>query len=309
MDTTPALEVPDEAEAAEKLNALLGGEEPADDVEPEAPQEEAAEDTPEGAASEEPEQPAEEDAEEVEFEGKAYKVPKELKGALLRQTDYTQKTQEVANLRRAVEDKQQFLDAQQQLMTAAYQEAAEYKALQMQAQQYESLDWASLYNADPGQALKLRDQRDKLTREIADKEKALQAKVQQQQQMRQMHLQKQMDLGRQELARRVGNLTDSDRQAAIQQAQALGYSQDEIGALTDARVMHAIVELARLKSRSDSAAKVAEKKVASAKPIQVKGRSSPQAQRDAAMSEAYKKLKKTGRDEYAEFLLNQKFGR
>ena len=43
-----------------------------------------------------------EDDEEVEYEGKTYKVPKELKGALMKNADYTQKTQEVAEQRKSV---------------------------------------------------------------------------------------------------------------------------------------------------------------------------------------------------------------
>ena len=44
--------------------------------------------------------------EEVEHEGKKYQIPKPLKGALLMQADYTRKTQEVAEQRRAVEEQQ-----------------------------------------------------------------------------------------------------------------------------------------------------------------------------------------------------------
>jgi hypothetical protein len=40
---------------------------------------------------------------EVEYEGKLYEVPAEMKEALLRQSDYTVKTQEVAEQRKAVE--------------------------------------------------------------------------------------------------------------------------------------------------------------------------------------------------------------
>ena len=42
---------------------------------------------------------------EVEFEGKTYKVSPEIKDALLRQADYTKKTMEVAEQRKAYEAK------------------------------------------------------------------------------------------------------------------------------------------------------------------------------------------------------------
>jgi hypothetical protein len=46
---------------------------------------------------------SDDDSEEVDYEGEKYKLPKKLKDALLRQQDYTQKTQQVAEQRRAIE--------------------------------------------------------------------------------------------------------------------------------------------------------------------------------------------------------------
>lgn len=43
---------------------------------------------------------------EVEYDGKPYKVPSELKDALLRQSDYTKKTMEVAERRKAMEERE-----------------------------------------------------------------------------------------------------------------------------------------------------------------------------------------------------------
>ena len=45
----------------------------------------------------------EDDTEEVDWDGAKYRVPKPLKDALLRQADYTRKTQELAEQRRTVE--------------------------------------------------------------------------------------------------------------------------------------------------------------------------------------------------------------
>ena len=45
----------------------------------------------------------EDDTEEVDWDGAKYRVPKPLKDALLRQADYTRKTQELADQRRTVE--------------------------------------------------------------------------------------------------------------------------------------------------------------------------------------------------------------
>lgn len=51
----------------------------------------------------EPEEPVEDDTEEVERDGQKYRVPKALKAELLMHADYTRKTQELAEQRRALE--------------------------------------------------------------------------------------------------------------------------------------------------------------------------------------------------------------
>ena len=51
---------------------------------------------------------------EIEFEGKTYQVPPELKDALLRQSDYTKKTTEVSERQRAIEQKELQIKAAEQ---------------------------------------------------------------------------------------------------------------------------------------------------------------------------------------------------
>src|SRR5215204_3179929 len=51
-----------------------------------------------------------EELEEIERNGKKYKIPTALKSELLMQQDYTRKTQEVAEQRRAIEAEQQALE-------------------------------------------------------------------------------------------------------------------------------------------------------------------------------------------------------
>ena len=56
----------------------------------------------EGEDNPEEETEPEDDTDEVEFEGKKYRVSKDIKDALLRQADYTRKTQELAEHRNQV---------------------------------------------------------------------------------------------------------------------------------------------------------------------------------------------------------------
>ena len=94
-------------------------------------------------------EPPEPELVEVEYEGKKHKVPPELKDALLRTADYTRKTQEVAEQRKAVEAKQ--VEANQAFQTS--QEVIEARAhihhVDSQLKQYENVNWAQLEQEDP----------------------------------------------------------------------------------------------------------------------------------------------------------------
>jgi len=72
--------------------------------EPEQPETETPEEQPAQEAA--PESEAQPEFHDVEYEGKTYQVPPELKEALLRQSDYTKKTTEVADRQRALEQRE-----------------------------------------------------------------------------------------------------------------------------------------------------------------------------------------------------------
>lgn len=303
MDTNPQVEVTEESSIDDRLAAILDGPE-ADD---EAPQE----DTPQ--ASEDDQQEAEDlpeqadDSEEVEFEGKAYKVPKELKPALLRQSDYTQKTQEVATLRKQAEDRAQFVEAQQHLFEALRTDALEFETLKARKAEFDKLDWSALYSADPGQAFALRQQSDALKEQIAEKERALSHKVGQQEAIRKAHAEKQWALAVEAAKQRIGKFTQAEDIAMAQQAQALGFDESELKSkFADARVLQAIYKAAKWDALQQGKA-IADKKVTNARPMKQASRSAPQAQRDGKLADVREKLRKTGRDEYAVAFFNERF--
>jgi hypothetical protein len=98
---------------------------------------------------EQEEQPLEPELVDVEYEGKPYKLPPELKDAILRQADYTRKTQEVAQVRKDAEAR--LAEAQATFNTS--QEVLEARAtalnLDNSLKQYESVNWAQLEAEDP----------------------------------------------------------------------------------------------------------------------------------------------------------------
>ena len=137
--TEEAPEVSVEDRIADKLD-FASEEEPTSD-EPEAPEGEEAEAEPE----------SEEEAPEfveVEFNGQSYQVPPELKDALMRESDYTAKTTETANVRKAVELQQREIamaQERQQFDQSVAEHVDQLKMLDAYIKHVnQNTDWASL---------------------------------------------------------------------------------------------------------------------------------------------------------------------
>jgi chaperonin cofactor prefoldin len=96
---------------------------------------------------------AEPELADVEYEGKAYKLPPELKDALLRTADYTRKTQEVAEQRKAIEARQAEVQAAYQTSQEVIEARAVAHHIDSQLKQYENVNWQALENEDPMAAM------------------------------------------------------------------------------------------------------------------------------------------------------------
>lgn len=90
---------------------------------------------------------------DVEYEGKAYKLPPELKDALLRTADYTRKTQEVAEQRKAVEARQAEAQAAYQTSQEVLEARAAIMNIDGALKNYENVNWQALENEDPVAAM------------------------------------------------------------------------------------------------------------------------------------------------------------
>ncbi len=82
--------------------------------------------------------------ETVEFEGKEYQLPPELKAAVLRQSDYTVKTQEVAELRRSAQAAEHAIKVEREFHQSVTEEQSALGEINAQLKQYKSLDWTDL---------------------------------------------------------------------------------------------------------------------------------------------------------------------
>ena len=126
--------------------------------------EEASDDAEQTVASEEEAGEPDEGSQfvSVEYDGQEYEVPPQLKDALLRQSDYTQKTQSLAEQRKSVEAQAAALQQQAELQQQTIEDVAAVKAIDQQIEQYNALNWDELYNSDVGQASALDRQKREL---------------------------------------------------------------------------------------------------------------------------------------------------
>jgi hypothetical protein len=122
-------------------------------------------------------QPKDDDTDEIEYEGGKFRVPKVLKEAFLRQADYTRKTQEVAEARKAAEADRTAVSQQTALIAALRQDYARVDALEQALAQFEKTDWAALYSSNREQFDLLQIQERQLRAAHANASRELHTKV------------------------------------------------------------------------------------------------------------------------------------
>lgn len=154
-------------ETAELANDAAPEQEPAETEQPETDQSDDSEQEPE--------------LEEVDVDGEKLAVPKtaaeKLKAAMLRQADYTRKTQELAELRKQSEETIAQKEARIEAEKANIQSVARVTAIDERLQQYANVDWQQLNQSDPVTAQaqwfqyqQLRDARGQLVQQIQQHE-------------------------------------------------------------------------------------------------------------------------------------------
>jgi hypothetical protein len=174
----------------------------------------------------EPESQPEDEFDEVEHEGKKYAVPKALKGAFLMHSDYTRKTQELAEQRKEAEaTRERYLKADSELVEARAQE----KAIETSLKEFEQVDWNKFSETDPVQAQKLffqyqqlKDLKQQATNRTAQLE---QTRTSEQQQ----HVAKLVAQGQEVLSRDIPNWNpDTARKVSEFAVKEFGFTSDEL---------------------------------------------------------------------------------
>ena len=173
------------------------------------------------------------DEEEVEHEGQKYRIPKALKGALMMNADYTRKTQELAELRRAAEaERTQY----QRASAEQVQALAAVHAIDQQLGQFQQVDWQRLSDEDPVRAQKLWMQ----FQGLKDNRQQIAGQVQQMEEQRAFDAQqataRQIEEGHAILKRDIPNWSpETARQINEFAAKEFGFQPQELSQVTDPR--------------------------------------------------------------------------
>ena len=300
MDTNPQGEVT-EGQIQDRLEAALtrsskepeqSEEETVDDAAPETEEVEAEADS--DAAPAEPE-----DSEEVEYEGEVYAMPKKIKEALLRQQDYTKKTQEVAEQRKALEQEKEFLTQQQRLMAAGFEKAVELKEIDARLGQFKQLDWQALVDQDPAQATKLNIAYQQLQQARQEKLGELQQASRETEELTTKQRQQAIAQGMEQVKKAIPGFDVVLAKSIAETTKGYGFSQKEIDQLTDPRFVIALHDAHQWRKLQASKATVT-KKVADVKPVKTTARTSTSTQSTSKVAEARQALAKSGSKDAAE---------
>jgi hypothetical protein len=195
---------------------------------------------------------------EVEIDGKTYKLPPELKDGFLRQADYTRKTQEVAEIRKAAEATLQAVTTVTQVERQAEVAIA---VIDMQIADYQSIDWDAWEESDPVAAN--REWR-KYT-QIKDARQAAVAQHQQASQQRTLIQQQEtarlLEQGQRELAAKIPNWNRETAAKLAEHASAnYGFRAEELNGITDPRMIQVLNDAYQFRqaSKTQQAVKKAE---------------------------------------------------
>ena len=312
----------------DKLMAMLDEVSDDESINLDAPEEEQIEEVPEEETeeSEEPEGDDEEptEDEEVEEDEDSQEQPKSLKLkvngeeldkpldeviALAQQgLDYTKKTQEVAEQRKALEEYAQTIQVQEQvfqqqvqLQQALIGDVAQLTAVDKQLAAFNDVNWQELSDNDFVEAQKLFFTYNQLQQQRGQLATELEAKAQQIQQTQSAKMQEKIAQGKEILAKEIPNWSRETTQELMSVGKEYGFSDDELGTIIDPRhvkVLHDAMQWRKLQKNS-----VAKNKVSQAKPVVKPGAKDTKQEATSANRQVREQLRKTGKSDLAQKLI------
>ena len=299
----PQVEQPAQADSADPMDTLMDrvmG--PDEEVQQTAPEqgEEQAEQQPEQAEEAQPDETAP-TLEEVEFEGERYQLPPSIKSALMRQQDYTQKTQAVAERERMVALQVQRQQYEQQFQQSVGPEQQALNELDAAIRQYNNVDWQKL---DTDSLVRTRHSLDQLKEQRAEVEKRIDGKRgefdQQMQGIQREALQKANDY----LTRAIPKWGAETQKEIFTYGQAEGYTDVELGAIRDPRLIKSLWK-AQQWDKLQSGKTVAAKRASGVPPMLKPGAAKPAPSAQMQYADTVKQLHQAKDPERKKALLDK----
>lgn len=269
----------DSANVESRLAAFFGGGQPEAAPEPEAEQPEAQQAQPEQDTpdAQEQEQAAPE-GEAVEIDGEEYVLPPKLKakwdelqGGSLRQSDYTRKTQEVAELHKQAMTFVETTQAQQAFERSVASERDELAQVKHQIGLFKNVDWSNL---EVAQHLNLRTQLETLKERAKEIETAIGGKEREFAQWKDNKRKEAITSGQKYLQQTIKGWGAEAAKEVANSVREVGYSQEEVDNILDARFVRLAWKAAqfdKLQSLKTEAVEKAQKAPPVVKPGASKG--------------------------------------
>lgn len=299
MDNPEQEPIENEASVEERLEkALISKEkaeaEPDSEEQPDEADEESEESTDEAEVVEE--------LYEVEYEGKKAQVPKELKDAFLRQSDYSQKTASLADERRYLAEQKQVLQLQQQIESAVLEQRVELQSLVATSKQYDNAIQQAISQGDGNTVAILTGQQRLLQNQIEEKAHGLRGKMNEQHELLQYDKQQRQNKADEEAGKRIPNFSEETKKSMVQAAKKLGFHEAEIRDVDDPRVYEALWKAAQWDELQTKSASVKTKVKDAPKTLPAKGQPA-QTATVKTQDKLRAQLRKTGRPEAATTLI------
>ena len=281
--------------AMASINAMFDPPETTEQETPAAVQEDEQESAPaEGAqaeaAQQEPgKQPEETEAtREVEIDGETYIVPAKIAERFIQHADYTRKTQDVAEMRRALSAEREASQLEKAFEQSVKDEQKQLTLIEASLEQFRKLDWGKV--EDTAQLLHLRAQFDQLKDAKAEVEKSIGAKrADFEGKVKEKASEAQL-AGQKYIESKVKGFTDDTKQELFAYGLNEGYTRDELDRIVDPRIVITLWKARQWDALQATKPSVT-KRASQAAPVVKPGATQPQASKSQVLTKVFRDAK------------------
>jgi hypothetical protein len=280
------------------------------EAEPSENEEEATEESPDDQAEEEEQSEDEVPAIlKLKVNGEEVEKPLDEVVALAQQgLDYTQKTQQVAEQRKELEDYAKGIQAQEaifrqevELQNVLINEVAQITSLDQKLAAYQNVNWQQLSDNDFVEAQKLFFTYNQLQQDRNQLVSQFDAKKQDVVQRQSQLLSEKIAKGKEVLAKEIPNWSPETNQALLSTGKDYGFSDAELNSIVDPRhvkVLHDAMQWRKLQKNS-----TVKNKISNAKPVVKPGAKDSKSEANSNVRNLREQLRKTGKSDMAAKLI------